>query len=606
MVKAEKNRIFIDGRETQIMSGAMHYFRTLPEQWRDRLSKLKAAGFNTVETYCCWNLHEPREGEYCFEGMLDVERFIETASEEGLYVIVRPGPYICSEWDLGGLPAWLLKNDGIQLRSCQPEYFDRAERYIRRLMSYITPHLQTRGGNVIMVAAENEYGSFSNSHEYMDKCFKLLLDCGVDVPIFTADGHTPLTLCGGTVNGAIPGLDFGFGNGVLAEHTEWVRKNYPETPIFHAEHWIGGTLRWGLNPPKYPKESVANEVRYQLENHIGFNLYMFHGGTNFGFMSGANAFTCDRENRMKVKYFSDCTSYDCDAPLNEYGDITPKYEALQEVMSQYSGKTLERPESVKTQNIGEVRLEKSVSLFDSLGDIADRFSDEFARNMEHYSQDYGYILYRTHIKPGQQLSILGLKDVFDRTHIYFNGIERGTIYRNDEKQYLENVDWLNEGGVLELLAENRGRVNFGPDMLRGERKGICGYVFVMDKVGVKQILSGWEIYTLPMNKLGNLKYNGSRRLPAFFTGEFKAKEKKDCFVHLDNFTKGFVTVNGFNLGRFWNIGPQLSLYLPWPLLKENNEITVFEEESCTEPAVYLRDYHILNDGSSFSKAKPTV
>ena len=151
------------------MSGAMHYFRTLPEQWRDRLSKLKAAGFNTVETYCCWNLHEPREGEYCFEGMLDVERFIETASEEGLYVIVRPGPYICSEWDLGGLPAWLLRNDGIQLRSCQPEYFDRAERYIRRLMSYITPHLQTRGGNVIMVAAENEYGSCSNSREYMDK-----------------------------------------------------------------------------------------------------------------------------------------------------------------------------------------------------------------------------------------------------------------------------------------------------------------------------------------------------------------------------------------------------------------------------------------------------
>lgn len=333
---------------------------------------------------------------------------------------------------------------------------------------------------------------------------------------------------------------------------------------------------------------------------------MFHGGTNFGFMNGANAFTCDRENRMKVKYFSDCTSYDCDAPLNEYGDITPKYEALQEVMSQYSGKTLERPESVKTQNIGEVRLEKSVSLFDSLGDIADRFSDEFARNMEHYSQDYGYILYRTHIKPGQQLSILGLKDVFDRTHIYFNGIERGTIYRNDERQYLENVDWLNEGGVLELLVENRGRVNFGPDMLRGERKGICGYVFVMDRVGVKQILSDWEIYTLPMNKLGNLKYNGNRRLPAFFTGEFKAEEKKDCFVHLDNFTKGFVTVNGFNLGRFWNIGPQLSLYLPWPLLKENNEITVFEEESCTEPTVYLRDYHILNDGSSFSKAKPTV
>lgn len=606
MVKAEKNRIFIDGKETQIMSGAMHYFRIFPEQWRDRLSKLKAIGFNTVETYCCWNLHEPNEGEYRFDGMLDVERFIKTAKEEGLYVIVRPGPYICSEWDLGGLPAWLLKNDGIRLRSCQADYFDKAERYMKKLMSHIVPHLQTNGGNIIMVAAENEYGSFSNSRKYMEKCFKLLLDCGVDVPIFTADGHTPLTLCGGTISGAIPGLDFGFGNGVLSEHTEWVSKNYPEMPIFHAEHWIGGTLRWNVNPPKYPKEAVANEVQHQLDNHIGFNLYMFHGGTNFGFMNGANAFTHDRENRMKAKYFSDCTSYDCDAPLNEYGDITPKYEALQEVMSRYSGKRLERPESVKTQNIGEVRLERSVSLFDSLCDIGGRFTDEFAKNMEHYSQSYGYIFYRTYIKPNQQLTLLGFKDVFDRTHIYFNGTERGVICRNDEKQYIETADWLNEGGVLELLVENQGRVNFGPDMLYGERKGICGYVFVSDRVGVKQILSDWEIYTLPMTGLDRLKYNGDGRLPAFFTGEFAAKEKKDCFVHLDNFTKGFVTVNGFNLGRFWNIGPQLSLYLPWPLLRENNVITVFEEEGCTEPAVYLRDYHILNDGFSFSKAKPTV
>lgn len=606
MVTAEKNRIFIDGKETQIMSGAIHYFRTFPQQWRDRLSKLKALGFNTVETYCCWNLHEPREGEYRFDGMLDVERFIETAREEGLYVIVRPGPYICSEWDLGGLPAWLLEKDGIQLRSCQPDYFDKAEKYIKKLMSYITPHLQTKGGNVIMVAAENEYGSFSNSKQYRNKCFNLLVDCGVDVPIFTADGHTPLTLCGGTIDGALPGLDFGFGNGILPEYTEWVGDHYPEAPIFHAEHWIGGTLRWGTPPPKYPKESAAIEVQQQLERHMSFNLYMFHGGTNFGFMNGANAFTHNRENRMKATYYSDCTSYDGDAPLNEYGDITPKYEALQEVMSQYLGKKLEKPERVQTHKIGAVKLDRSVSLFDSLDDIGDRFSDEFARNMEHYSQDYGYILYRCRIEPGQQLTMLGLKDVFDRTHIYFNGVERGVIGRNDEKQYIESADWLNEGGILELLVENQGRVNFGPDMLYGERKGICGYVFVVDRVGIKQILSDWEIYTLPMTKLSNLKYNGGKRLPAFFTGEFEAKEKKDCFVHLDHFTKGFVTVNGFNLGRFWNIGPQLSLYLPWPLLKEKNEITVFEEENCTEPVVNIRDYHILNDGTDVSKAKPTI
>lgn len=606
MVEIKNKKIYIDGKETLLSCGAIHYFRVMPEQWEDRLLKLKALGCNTVETYCCWNRHEPREGVYDFSGMLDLDRFLTLAEKIGLYAIVRPGPYICSEWDLGGLPAWLLKNDSIQLRSCQKEYFDKAIAYMQVLMKHIIPHLETNGGNVVMIAAENEYGSFSNSHKYMEKCVQLLLDCGVDVPIFTADGHTEISTSGGTVPGVLVGLNFGFGNGILDEHIAYAKESRPNDPIFHTEHWIGGTIRWKRPAPTYPKESVALEVAEQLERGINFDFYMFHGGTNWGFFNGANNFAWDTKNRTRNIYYSDATTYDGEALLNEYGDITPKYLAVQEVFSKYYNKALPIPERVKTQSLGQVKLNKEASLFDNLDNIGTRFSDEFARNMEHYDQDYGYILYRCNIDKGLNISLLAFERVYDRFHIYFNGIERGIIERNDEKQYLEVDGWLEEGGVLEILVENQGRVNFGPDMLYGDRKGICGYVYIQDRVGVRQVLSDWEIYTLPMRELERLKYSGSKRYPLFLSGTFSAKEKKDCFIHLDNFTKGFVVVNGFNLGRFWNVGPQKSLYLPWPLLKEKNEIIVFEEENVKEPVVSILDYHIVRESDMMAGAEKTV
>lgn len=339
-MKWKNGKLDINGSESLIISGAMHYFRTLPEQWQDRLEKLKALGFNTVETYCCWNLHEPREGEFRFDGMLDIERFIQIAQELELYVIIRPGPYICSEWDLGGLPPWLLKDDSIQLRSCQENYFGKVSSYMHRLMEYVVPHQITRGGNVILIAVENEYGSFASSRQYMQKCKELLRQCGVEVPLFTADGHTELTLNGGAVDGVLPGLDFGFGNGIHPEYIQPFQEKWPEAPIFHAEHWIGGISHWGATAPYYSAESTALEVEQQLQMGIHFNLYMFHGGTNFGFMNGANAFVQDPENRMKTTYLPDTTTYESDALLTECGDITPKYEAVQKVMSQYLKKPL--------------------------------------------------------------------------------------------------------------------------------------------------------------------------------------------------------------------------------------------------------------------------
>lgn len=603
MVELKEKYLHTDGKKIQILSGAIHYFRTLPEQWEDRLVKLKNLGFNTVETYCCWNLHEPRENEFCFEGMLDVGQFLDTAAKVGLYAIVRPGPYICGEWDLGGLPAWLLKDNNIILRSCDDLYFSAAENYMKRLMQEIVPRLKTNGGNVILLAVENEYGSFSNSHKYMDKCAELLRKCGADVPVFTSDGHTLMTLKGGKAADALTGLDFGYGNGILPEYTEAFDRLSPNEPILHIEHWIGGLAHWKETPQKYPADSVALEVRQQLEKGYHLNLYMFHGGTNFGFMNGANSFLAEQNGQIKMKYLPDITSYEIDGVLTECGDITPKYNAIKKAVEDFTGERLPQSENSPKQVIGRVVLDKTASLFDNLENIGTRFEDEFPHNMEHYGQNYGYILYRCRIEAEQEIVRLSFKDVNDRAHIYFNGRPLGLIERNDDKQYID-VDGLTEsGGTLELLVENQGRINYGPDMLRGDRKGICGYVYITDRSGVRQILSDWEVYTLPMNGLEKLNYGKEKRFPAFFSGTFKAETGKDCFIHLKNFTKGFVTVNGFNLGRFWNVGPQLSLYLPWPLLKEQNEITVFEEENAVEPWVEINDIHILNGERAYKNAE---
>ena len=474
---------------------------------------------------------------------------------------------------------------------------------MKQLMKQIVPRLKTNGGNVILLAVENEYGSFSNSHKYMDKCAELLRKCGADVPIFTSDGHTSMTLKGGKAAGALTGLDFGYGNGILPEYTEAFDRLSPNEPVLHIEHWIGGLAHWKETPQKYPADSVALEVRQQLEKGYHLNLYMFHGGTNFGFMNGANSFPAEQDGQIKMKYLPDITSYEIDGVLTECGDITPKYNAIKKAVEDFTGERLPQSENSPKQVIGRVVLDKTASLFDNLENIGTRFEDEFPRNMEHYGQSYGYILYRCRIEAGQEIVRLSFKDVNDRAHIYFNGRPLGLIERNDDKQYID-VDGLTEsGGTLELLVENQGRINYGPDMLRGDRKGICGYVYITDRSGVRQILSDWEVYTLPMNGLGKLKYGKEKRFPAFFSGTFKAETGKDCFIHLKNFTKGFVTVNGFHLGRFWNVGPQLSLYLPWPLLKEQNEITVFEEENVVEPWVEINDIHILNGELAYKNAE---
>ncbi len=591
----EKDQFFLNGEPFRIYSGAIHYFRSLPGKWRELLQKLKDMGFNTVETYCAWNMHEPRQGEFCFDGRLDFENFLNIAQELGLYAIVRPGPYICAEFEFGGIPGWLLKDPSIRIRTSQPAYMNALSAYMDELMKRLVPHLITNGGNVLMLAAENEYGSFGNDTEYMNMCAKLLEDRGCDVPIFTSDGRRRMFLEGGHADGKLCCVDFGFHHNIFPEDYQYLMDYQPEGPKFNVEHWIGNFTQWGTPNVGYPAESAAREVKQNIEIGANFNLYMFHGGTNFEFSNGANTFAKDKENPGKLTYFADTTTYDYGAPLTEWGECTPKYFAIQKVMEEHLGKKLPKPEPVPLQNLGEVKLTEQAGLFANLDNIGDHFTDNLPHNMEHYGQSLGYILYRTTIKGIYIPKALIARNIHDRVHLYFNGVYRGTLERNNEKAYFELGDWFTNGGTLDLLVENMGRVGFGPDMLWGDRKGILEPVHVT--ADCRQFLFNWDVYCLPMtNRLDALSYvpNATENLPTFYRGTFKAEEQKDCFIHPDGFTKGFIVVNGFNLGKYWKIGPQYSIYLPGCILKEENEIIVFDEEPTTNPHVNIRDYHVLD------------
>ena len=596
MVTWENREFLVDGQPVKLFAGAIHYFRSLPEKWPELLLKLKQCGLNAVETYCAWNLHEPENGRFDFSGRLDVEHFIELAEELGLYVILRPGPYICAEWENGGLPAWLLRDEGMRLRTDDGDYLSYVKRYFDQLMPRLVRH-QHPQGKVILFAAENEYGSFGDSTRYMNTCADLLKSYGVEVPIFTADGNLEMFLSGGHADGCLEALDFGYDGGNLTdEHIDVLWRRQPDAPPFHVEFWIGMFAHWGRPYQGYDLAYYEKELRWHLEKNIHFNLYMFHGGTNFGFTNGANTFADDPQNRLKTTYYPDVTSYDYDALLTEWGEITPKYRLTQRLMSEYLGVSLPEPEPVPLMALPDIPLTESAPLFDNLDRIGGHHTSACQHPMEYYGQNTGYILYRTQVQPHQNIHLLAVEGVADRANVYFNGVWRGIISRNDREPLLEVDGWMDEGGTLELLVENQGRVNFGRTMDHGDRKGILKHVFIQQKHGPSHILYNWEVYTLPMDGLDRLQYGGEAQpdLPVFYRGTFRTTEKKDCFIHPDHFTKGFITVNGFCLGRYWEIGPQRSLYLPASILKDENEIIVFAEKPTDTPVISIRDYHVLD------------
>ncbi|MEG1835109.1 MAG: beta-galactosidase [Oscillospiraceae bacterium] len=583
MLKVNCENFELDGKKFNIYSGTIHYFRTRPEYWADRLKKLKLAGFNTVETYVCWNLHEPQKGEFDFSGMLDIAEFLKEAQRQGLYAIVRPGPYICAEWDFGGLPAWLLKDKNMQIRCNYPDYLDCVKGFYTELFKYIEPMQITNGGNIIAMQVENEYGSYGNDKEYLRFVEKLMIDCGCNVLMFTSDGPTHTMLSGGTLPNIIKMLNFGSGS---RSAFKYLNRFEEKQPKMCAEFWCGWFDHFGEKHHTRGYQSILHEINGFFEQDASFNFYMFHGGTNFGFNAGAN---CTDFYQPTV------TSYDYCALLTEWGDYTPAYHAVRKLMHDKQGLKLdELPNTVSFQNIGSVPLIETASLMKNLDNIGERHYSPLPETMEYYGQNFGMIYYETKLEGKYNEKKIKVSDIHDRAYLYVNDEKVATLQRkmiSEKKSLFKKRKYEKDSFItlkdlsdskIGVLVDAMGRVNYGPSLC--DRKGIRGV-----RINYQE-LSNFNVITLPLDNIEKLKYNNSdNEFPLFYKGEFKAQEGKECFVHMNNFTKGYVFVNGFNLGRYWEIGPQMALYLPGSLLKETNEIVILELEDIKNPNVIIDD-----------------
>ena len=571
-----KNEFLKDGKPIKIISGAVHYFRNMPDTWEDIFKKLKALGCNCVETYCAWNMHEKQKGTYDFSGILDIAKFIKIAQSEDLMVIVRPGPYICAEWEFGGLPWWIQTDENMEIRCMNSEYISCFDQYLEKLFEQIRPLLCTNGGPIIMLQCENEYGYYGDDKQYLNYLVKSYRSKGIDVPLFTSDGTQKHHLLDGTIDGLLPTLNFG---SRVKENFKAFNELYPNQPKMCMEMWNGWFDAWGdTQHHTTSAEDYAKTVDDMLQ--IGsLNMYMFIGGTNFGFTSGANHYET---------FAPDVTSYDYDALLTEAGDTTPKYFAVRKVIEKYVDYELPAvPENRPKKAYGKVTLNEKTGFFNNLSNLSAPVHSEVPKCMEKYGTGYGYIAYQTSLDRDYTDAVLSIESLGDRAQVYINTTLAGILYINENLSIKINAK---SGDTLTILCENMGRANFGSKMMR--KKGIAGRCLIDDKIHFN-----WNVYALPMDNLEKLDFAKTEfsENTAFYRGCLDIDKVCDTFLKVDNFKKGFVTINGFNLGRYWEIGPQKTLYVPASILKQGqNEIIVFESDGLKAlPEIEFCDTPIL-------------
>ncbi len=556
----EGANFLLDGKPLVIISGEMHYPRVPRPYWRDRMRKMRAMGLNTLCTYVFWNLHEPVTGKFDFTGNLDVAEYVRTAQEEGLWVILRPGPYVCSEWDFGGLPSWLLLTRDIKVRTTDARFLGAAAKYLKRVGEQLAPFEIARGGPLIMVQVENEYGSFGADHDYMNAVRKMIRDAGFEGTLYTADGPDKKNLEGGTLPDLPAAINFGQGipSGEFARFDAF-RQGVPR---MCGEYWAGWFDHWGERHHTTSPEVAAQGLDWMLSRGISANLYMFHGGSSWGFMSGAN---------FGGDYEPDVSSYDYDASLDEAGRPTRKFLLMRETIKKYlpQGSQLpELPAPLPMIEIPRFHVGEAAALSELLPSPV---PSEHPKTMEDLGQSYGFVLYRMRItKPTRGLlEVKGLADYA----VVSQGTRRLGVLDRRIRQVSIKVD-ITSGEPLDILVENMGRVNFGPRMV-DDRKGIVGEVTLAGAT-----LTGWENYPLPMTDLNELRFSTSKMTgPGFFRGQFELKSLGDTFLDMRGWGKGYVWVNGHNLGRYWKIGPQQSLFLPATWLAEgDNQVVVLDLE----------------------------
>ena len=566
-----RDAFYLKGQPFKILSGAIHYFRIDPADWYHSLYNLKALGFNTVETYVPWNAHEPRKGQFDFSGRLDLERFIQTAQSLGLYMIVRPSPFICAEWEFGGLPAWLLEED-LRIRSSDPAFIEAVDRYYDRLLGLLTPYQVDRGGPILMMQVENEYGSYGEDKDYLRAIRDLMKGKGVTCPLFTSDGPWRATLRAGTLIEEDLFVTGNFGSKAaynFGQMKEFFDEYGKKWPLMCMEFWDGWFTRWKEPVIQRDPEELAEAVHEVLE--LGsINLYMFHGGTNFGFMNG-----CSARGTLDLPQV---TSYDYGALLNEQGNPTEKYDAIQKMMATYYPEYPQQEPLIK-ECLPEqtLQLAAKTSLFGNLDNLAQVETSLYPEKMEELGQTTGYLLYETDLELDAEEEKLRIIDGRDRVQIYLDDQHVATQYQTEIGEDLFIKGKKKAVTNLKILLENMGRVNYGHKLLadsqhKGIRTGVC--------VDLHFHLH-WKQYPLDLQDLSQLDFSKEWQAgaPAFYRYDFQLDHNLDTYLDMTGFGKGVVFVNGHNLGRFWEVGPTTSLYVPHGFLKEGaNSLIVFETE----------------------------
>lgn len=568
---------YLNNKPTRILSGELHYPRVPSQYWKHRLQMMKAMGLNTVTTYVFWNYHEENPNQWNWSGEKDLKRFIKTAQEVGLYVILRPGPYVCAEWEFGGYPWWLQNVAGLKIREDNPPFLAETKKYLSQLYTQVKDLQITNGGPIIMIQGENEFGSFVvqrkdislESHRaYNAKVIQQLHDLGFSVPMFTSDGSWLFE--GGTVVGALPTAN---GENDVEKLKKVVNEYHNgKGPYMVAEFYPGWLGHWAEKFPRVDAGKIARQTDKYLANDVSFNYYMVHGGTNFGFTSGANY---DKNHDIQP----DLTSYDYDAPITEAGWRTPKYDSIRNVIAKYSKEKLpEVPKPVAVIEIPKIKLTDAYSLL-AFTDKKEKITNEKPLTFEQMNQGFGYVLYRKHFNQpiSGKLDLNGLRDY---ATVYINGEKVGELNRY-YKNYTMPIE-IPFNATLEILVENWGRINYGAKIIENT-KGIVEPV----KIDDVEITGDWEMVQLPFDtgmlkmsnfaKLNPNQTQSQKNLPTLYKGEFTLNVVGDTFLDMRDWGKGLVFINGKNLGRFWKVGPQQTLYVPgvW-LNKGRNEILIFD------------------------------
>ena len=571
------NDFLLDGRAFQMRSGEIHPNRIPREYWRHRIRMAKAMGLNTLAAYVFWSYHEVEEGRFDFKtGNRDLTEFCRLVQEEGMWLFLRPGPYSCAEYDFGGIPPYLLRYPDLKVRCMDSRYTAAAERYCKALARVIRPLQVTEGGPIILLQVENEYGSYANDRAYLQWLHDLWRKLGITIPFSTGDGATPHMLEAGSLPGCAVGLD----PGSELSHWDLARRMNPGVPVFSSETYPGWLTHWGEPWARVTTETICKNVTFLLENQKSFSLYMFHGGTSFGFMAGANA---DRltasTNGLASSFMPAVTSYDFDAPVTEQGRATPKYTALRNLIGSYPPKDKplpDVPEPIPAMAIPDITLQRWTTLWDHLPKPVKLVQP---KPFEMLGQFQGLMLYRTRLI-GHKSGPLILRDLNDYALVFLNGKFIGTLDRRLGHDQIALPKSDVENPVLEILVEAMGHINFSEFLL--DRKGITDRAVLNGMT-----LMNWEVYGFPLKEqwVVALKASGaaSDRPGGFFKGSFQLNQVADTFLDMSGYRKGYVWVNGHNLGRYWDIGPQKRLYCPAPWLRCGaNEIIVLDLHQ-TEP-----------------------